>query len=413
MQCPQPMHGRISSSLFRSHGVLGVAAADERDGLLMTGRREDAVLQDLAERHGHVVFIAGLRPFVLAGLAGPFAREDFDGVDAGFLELLRVIDAVRDGDTSVGSLLDDRQLHDDREVVAAEFLDALDDVQMEAAAVRSASTVLILPDVRRRGKELLTEVVADAVDLNTVEACLLRPKGGLGVLFLNGVDLVDRELSGRLVAQTHHVRIRHGDRTRADRLIADDGPARATTGVRDLQERLRAPVVDGSRQVRHARNVLVIVDDQHTVRVQTERSVDTRDFYNNSAHAALCARRVMVDGRLVDKTVVRLAHAHGRHDGTVADLYVTDLRRRQQSRVLCLCHRCVLPFHNIRDICLFHDKVRTTGSQTFEGIGLVNYFCDTSVRNIVALLPSDPSVASLCVSSCSSGLLHRRCRANP
>ena len=330
--------GAVLKRFFRCYRVLGMTAADERDRLLMTGRRKKTVLQHLAKWHSHVVFIAGLRTLVLSGLAGPFTGEDFDGVDSGFLELLGVVDAVRDGDASVDTLLDDGQLHDNREVVAAEFLDALDDVQMEAAAVRAASAVFILPDVRGRGQELLTEVIADAVDLDTVKACFLRAKGGLSVLLFNGVDFVDGEFPGRLVAQTHHIRIRHGDRTRADRLIANDGPARTTTGVRDLQERLRTPVVDGCRQVRHAGNVLVIVDNQHALGVQTERSVDTCDFYNNSAHAALCARRVMVDGRLVYESVVRLAHAHSRHNGPVADLHVSDLCRGQQSRVFSLCH---------------------------------------------------------------------------
>ena len=119
----------------------------------------------------------------------PVARRDADRADAGGLEQAADRGGVLDLEAALGALGAADPVHD-RVVGAAAGADRLDDLEREARAVLERPAVLVGAAVRERRDELAREVAVGAVDLDEVEARLLRDPGRERVVVDERVDLL-------------------------------------------------------------------------------------------------------------------------------------------------------------------------------------------------------------------------------
>ena len=94
-------------------------------------------------------------------------------------------------------LFDDVDQDLNNEVLAALFLDALDDLGHKARAVfKGLRAVFVIAIVAHAGEEGLADVVAGRVDLDRIEALLLDILGAGDEVLLQHMDLVQRQMLG-------------------------------------------------------------------------------------------------------------------------------------------------------------------------------------------------------------------------
>ncbi len=203
-----------------------VAALEERFCLIRSPDDTDAGDRDrdgFLDRFGQVRPPAGLETHGLdkrvEGLIG--AAGDVDEVRAGLFDLLRHLDAFRQLDAAVLIAeqiveLVDRQTDRDREVLAALFFDALQDVQKEAHAVVEAAAVHVLAVIGVGGQELLDEIAVGRVEFDAVAAGFLDAFGCRDELLLETMDLGNGQGACRLPFDDR------GTETRRDVAGADD-----------------------------------------------------------------------------------------------------------------------------------------------------------------------------------------------
>ena len=165
------------------------------------------------------------------------------------------------------------------------------------------------------------------VDLNSVKTCLFHSFGSGSEVLHDLMDLVDRDLAGKIHAE------RILDRGRGDRLhVPVDVVLGLAARMIHLAEELGVVFVDRLRQLPVALDLLVVVkarDELVALRVLVDRIV----FRDDHAPAALGLLLDILDVPLCDHPVFRAqVHDHGRHDQPVGDHAVSDLSRCKKFR---------------------------------------------------------------------------------
>ena len=220
--------GRARLHLLGDVGI-GKHRAAQRDGVKLAGR--DGVLVHLHVAHagahddghldgnlrlgGKVNHVAALevhgRAGVIEGVVDARVHvkavvavglQDLADADA-LLERAELLALARDGALHpVLHVALEAQAHRHGEVGTARGLDALDDLDRGTQAVLEAAAILVLAVVGHRGGKLVEQVApVDRVDLDAVEACLLRHGRALDHLVDLELDLLDREHRRRLVGR--------------------------------------------------------------------------------------------------------------------------------------------------------------------------------------------------------------------
>ncbi len=222
----------------------------------------------LAARDHHVVGLDELLDRQID--AGRIARmreerpgRHVDGIDAGLHQHLADLDRLVQGVAGradaeerdrVGVILG-ADLHLQVKIAADLRPDRLHDVDHEAGAVLDRSAVFVLPIVDGRAQELRDQIAIGAVELDAVEARLLRPPRALGERLDHFFDLSNRH---PLAAETMG-RVALVGRAQADRVF-DAADVPLPPAVTELHDEPAVVLVDRLPQLAPERNVSIVID---------------------------------------------------------------------------------------------------------------------------------------------------------
>jgi hypothetical protein len=254
------------------------------------------------------------------------AAGDVDHVDAGLLEAAGHVDHVVEGEAAVRVLITG-DAHVDDEVLAAALADLGDDLQQEAHARVQAAAVLVGALVVLGREEAAEHAVGvRRVDLDAVDTGLLHAHGRIAKLAGELVDLVDGDGTRRLAGIGRAHEGRGYEARRAGHV------ERHVRGMEQLRHDLGAILVDGGGQLLPAGDEGVVIA-AHVAGQVGVGGLHGHDLGNDEAHAALGARRVMVDESVGHVAVIGKVGGHGRHEHAVLDLLCADLDGAEQHRV--------------------------------------------------------------------------------
>ena len=185
------------------------------------------------------------------------AGRDVQGIGAGSRGPERHLLAFGVGHAA-GEIVVDRDAKDHRHA-AHRGLDRAQHVEPEARAVFERAAVVVGAPVLERGEELRDQVAVGGVDLDAIEAGLLRARGGLRERRHRRGDARARHflrhdgLVGDLVDRMRNRGRRHR------RLAADVAP-RMPAAMAELDRRLGAAAMDRIDEAREAGQEAVVID---------------------------------------------------------------------------------------------------------------------------------------------------------
>ena len=202
-------------------------------------------------------------------------------------------------------------------------------LEAEAGAIFQAAAVFVGAPVLERRVELRDQIAVRGVDLDAIEARLLRTQRGGD---MGGDGLRDARLGHRFrddgLERGLVDRMRDG--RRRDRRLAANVDAGVAAAVAELDRGLGAAAVDLADQPRQARNETVIVDAD-LVPAMPPALFRRCHLDGDQAGAAAHPRHVIGDLVVGDKTLrVRRARGHRRHDDAVFDFDRPDAGRGEE-----------------------------------------------------------------------------------
>ena len=208
---------------------------------------------------------------------------------------------------AAGHILASRQTKLDGEILPANLANSLDDLQRERQPAFKIATVFVVPAVRNRRHEFAHEIAVCAMQLDEVEAGLLDPSCGANKFVDDKLNVVHVQHSGCRAF------FRYGDGTGRDGLAERCLAAH----VVQLQSGYRAKTFDRRSEFLKARQVDFIVKLQFGSNPQHVR-IDDAILHHDHSDAAFGARTVVLNHLIGDAAIlVRVSHAHGRHDHAV------------------------------------------------------------------------------------------------
>ncbi len=263
------------------------------------------------------------------------SRGDMQRVGAGLRRPERDLPAFGERQAA-GKEVFDREPVDDAQAWHRGFHRA-QNFEAEAGAIFQAAAIFVVAPVLERRVELRNQIAVRGVDLDAIEAGLLR---ALRRGDVSGDGLCDARLGHGFrddgLERGLVDRMRNG--RRRDRCLAANVDPGMAAAVAELDRRLGAAAMDLADEPRQAGNEMVIVDAD-LVAAMSAALFRRGHLDCNQAHAAADARHVIGDQVVGDETLrVRRARGHRRHDDAVFDFDRPDAGGREED-----VHRIVIP----------------------------------------------------------------------
>ena len=233
------------------------------------------------------------------------------------------LDALVDGAVALAvHVVVRRELDDDGEVRTALFLADGDELGEKARAVFQIAAVGVGARVPATGQKLVGQIAAVGVDAHTVGPAAQRDLHAAAEIFLQLVDLIDRQ---RVAAHTRHVHPRAGGRADGH-FVAHGRPADAPVAGLDLRGELAAAGVAALGQAAEQRRGLIVEVDGVLAGLERERGADVAEHHGRAALGARGKVRHRGRAQVADRD------AHRRHDHAVFKFHAADLDRPGQNR---------------------------------------------------------------------------------
>ena len=256
---------------MREHGLhVGkrAHAADEAHGLLWDGRLQRRALFEVVERR-------------VLRLVDEIDARELDELDSEFVELLQHVNHGFMVARMVFMLCVEVDFDEHGEILAAFFVDALDDFAHDAEAVLGAAAIRVRTLVERRVEEAREQIRVRGMELDAVDARILEPSGGQHEVRFDAMNLVHRQLARMAVLlEVARCDIRE--------VVNADG---ARPGMGNLRHEFRALSVRELDSLAELVDVAVI-EDVDLLLVRAAERIDAAVARDDEADAVLCERLV-------------------------------------------------------------------------------------------------------------------------